>query len=124
MKPKLIPWLIAMTLILTLACTIGYEGVSIGDDPEVSFIEDQTATAASALTGAISGEAATPEPEYQPSTSTGSNAESANSGEHTYAVGATNFDCTCQVDGNMTVGFNILSDKLGIFGLRWNAGRV
>lgn len=118
MKTKLIAFLIALTLILSIACSIGYEGLVIGDDPEISLLEDQTATAASAQSSAPAGEAATPEPEYQPSTSTGSNAETANSGEHTYAVSATNFGCTCQVDGNMTVGFNILSDKLeySVFG--------
>lgn len=33
---------------LTMACTIGYEGVAIGSDPDIEHIEDITATAAHA----------------------------------------------------------------------------
>ena len=32
--------------------------------------------------------------------------------KHTYAVAATNFDCTCQVDGDMRVGLNVSGDQL------------
>jgi hypothetical protein len=95
-----------------MACTIGYEGVSIGSDPEIEFIEDQTATAASAAVLVQEPVASTPVPGYQPASPAGSQGDVANVGSHEYSVTATNFDCTCQVDGNVNVSFNFKGDQL------------
>jgi hypothetical protein len=115
-------FLIALfVILLSLACTIGYEGVSISDDPEPSnpiqeFIQEQTLTAQFGATE--EGESApTPEPEYRPVESrAGSEAERVNTGSHEYAVNATNFDCICQVDGNVNSTFTFTGNQLDLNG--------
>jgi hypothetical protein len=99
-------------LLTSLACTIGYEGVSIGSDPDIEFIEDQTATAASAQTALPQQAAATTAAEYQPAVPQSSNAQAVNAGSHEYSVDATDFDCICQVDGNSTASFNFTGNQL------------
>ena len=100
------------TVLVTLACTISYEGVNFGSDPDIDFIEDQTATAAAAHATQPARLETTPEPAYQPAPPQGSNAETANAGSHEYSVTGTDFECVCQVDGNTTAGFNFVGDKL------------
>lgn len=112
MRKKLILAGMVMTLFVMMACSFGYEGVAIGSDPEVEFVEDQTATAESAQKDPTQIVAKTQEPEYQPAASPGTSAVTANSGKHDYAVAATNFNCTCQVDGDVIVDFNIQDDML------------
>lgn len=58
---------------------------------------------------------ATPEPEYQPTIPQGSgdqNLETANAGAQEYSVEATNFNCICSVDGNITPTFGFQDDHL------------
>jgi hypothetical protein len=101
-----------MTLFVVMACSFGYEGVAIGSDPDIELLEDQTATAESAQNNPNQKAATTQEPEYQPPASPSTSAVTANSGKHDYAVAATNFNCTCQVDGDVIVEFNIQDDQL------------
>jgi hypothetical protein len=112
MQKKSIAIYIVAILSITMACAISYEGINFGSDPDVEFVEDQTATAASAQTSVPQASLTTPVPEYRPDSAGGSSAEQVNSGTHEYSVAATNFDCTCQVDGNVTAGFNFKGDQL------------
>jgi len=106
---------ILLAIFLTpIACTISYEGVNFGSDPEVDFIEDQTATAGAAQSAAAPQAASTPEPAFQPAAPQGSSAEGSQAGTHEYSVAATDFECICQVDGNVTVEFNFKGDQLEI----------
>lgn len=112
-KMKLALPLIVLILV-TMACTIGYEGVAIGSDPEVDFIEDQTATAGAVLTGSTPQppEAAVTESANQTGAAQGASGQSSFAGENEYAVEATNFGCICQVDGNVTASFTFNGDQL------------
>lgn len=103
-------------IMITMACTIGYEGVAIGSDPDIEKIEDLTATAESAPRSQPAQAVSTPEPTLPPVVPQSSEAEAKtdNGGPKEYAVAATNFDCTCQVDGNVTVEFIFKGDQLEI----------
>ena len=114
MKNKTHAVVLHAIFLTTIACTFGYEGVNFGSDPEVEFIEDQTATAGAAQSAAALKAASTPEPVAQPAAPQDSSAEGSHAGTHEYSVAATNFDCTCQVDGNATVAFNFKGDQLEI----------
>ena len=104
--------LVGLVILLTMACSFGYEGVNFGDDPEVSLLEDQTATAAQAQKSTAPVSSNTQEPQVSSGSAQSSDPIALNTGEHTYAVAATNFDCTCQVDGDMRVGLNVSGDQL------------
>jgi hypothetical protein len=113
--------IVLSVILLSLACTIGYEGVSISDDPEPSdpiqeLIQEQTLAAKFGATE--DGESApTPEPDYRPvEPQAGSEAEQVNAGLHEYAVNATNFDCICQVDGNINSTFSFQGNQLELNG--------
>jgi hypothetical protein len=56
----------------------------------------------------------TTEPTYPPVVPQSSEAETENAGPKEYLVTATNFDCTCQVNGNVAVEFNFKGDQLEI----------
>jgi len=99
-------------IMITMACTISYEGIAIGDNPEIEKMEDLTATAEGWQPSIPEQAVSTPEPTYQPVVPQSSEAEPDNAGPKEYAVTATNFDCTCQVDGNVTVEFNFKGDQL------------
>lgn len=114
MRKKYIVSFIFVVLAITMACTISYEGVNFGSDPDVEFIEDQTATAASASTPVAQQSALTPEPEYQPIIPQSSTMDNKMAGTHEYSVVATNFDCICQVSGNATSNFGFTDSKLEI----------
>jgi hypothetical protein len=111
--------LIALSVLLlsSLACSIGYEGVVFTDDPEPDnpyqeLIQQQTLEATNA-----SSPESTPEPEYRPvEPQAGSEAERVNAGTHEYAVNATNFDCICQVDGNVNSTFTFTGNQLDLNG--------
>lgn len=108
-------------LLLTLACTIGYEGVSLGSDPDIDHIYELTETASAQLAAPITA-GYTPEPTSEPLPASGAAAQggssstanaAALSGEQAeYSVVATNNGCTCQVSGNMTLALDIQDDKL------------
>lgn len=97
-----------------MACTISYEGVAIGDDPDINKIEDMTATAEMSQPSLPIQAESTPEPDRPPKAAQEPQTETKNTGPNEYAVTATNFDCTCQVDGNVTVEFNFKGDQLEV----------
>ncbi len=106
--------IIVTVLLFTMACTISYEGINFGSDPDIEFIEDQTATAEHVLQPIPEQVVSTPEPAYQPHQSQGSEAQAENVETNEYAVSATNFDCVCQVDGNVTKKLSVKGDQLFI----------
>lgn len=121
-KKKLAIPLLVM-IIVSMACSFGYEGVNFGSDEEIEHIEDLTATAAeqaSQLTGPIS----TLEPTRQPVVRQTSAPEAAqpesaqpeveSAGPKEYSVTAQDFDCVCQVHGNVTRELIIKGDLLEI----------
>jgi hypothetical protein len=100
--------LILVAMLITLSCTISYEGINFGFDPDVDKIEQETADAAKR-------QDPTPKPVNAGSevqAPQGSEAGSANAGTNTYSVTATNFDCICQVDGDVTASFKFNGDVL------------
>jgi hypothetical protein len=113
--------IVLSVILLSLACTIGYEGVSISDGPEPydpfqELLQEQTLVAQQEEVDAGDSDA-TPEPEYRPVESqAGSDAERVNAGSHEYAVNATNFDCICRVDGNINSTFNFQGNQLDLNG--------
>ncbi len=106
-------------ILLGLACSVSYEGFS-DRDPNKSFDQvfaEQTLAALYGPTAEVGLSAPTPEPEYRPVESqAGSEAELVNAGTHEYAVNATNFDCICQVDGNVNSTFNFQGNQLDLNG--------
>jgi hypothetical protein len=101
-------------IMITMACTISYEGIAIGSDPEIEKMEDMTATAENAQPLLPIQAVSTPEPTNQPVVSHSSDPETEKAGLKEYSVTATNFDCTCQVNGNVMVEFNFNGDQLEI----------
>lgn len=112
MKKRVAISVLIAILILMMACTISYEGVVFGDDPDVSKIEDQTATAEGRLLLAPEQPQDTPEPTRPPPVQSNPPEEAPKTGLKEYSVSATNFDCVCQVAGNMMVEFNLKGDQL------------
>lgn len=112
--------LLIAVLLFTLACTIGYEGVSIGDDPDIDHIYELTETASAQQSAPITaGYSSEPTSEPQPASeapaqggSSTTNAAALAGEQAEYAVAATNNGCTCQVNGNMTLALDIQDDKL------------
>ncbi len=111
-KNMVIP--ILAIIMITMACTISYEGVAIGSDPDIEHIEDMTATAERAQPSLPIEVVSTPQPTSQPAASQPSEPETEKAGPKEYSVTATNFDCTCQVGGNVTVEFNFKGDQLEV----------
>jgi hypothetical protein len=109
---------LVLILMMNLACTISYEGVAIGSDPDIERIEDMTATAEGAYHSPPQAAAVTPEATNQPASLQTPEAPAADephsAGPREYSVAATNFDCVCQVDGNVTVEFNFKGDQLEV----------
>jgi hypothetical protein len=101
-------------ILMTMACTIGYEGVSIGSDPDIDKIEDLTATAQHSRPSLPQQTDSTPEPTSQPAVSQSVQADKENAGPNEYSVTAANFDCVCQVDGNVMVEFTFKGDQLEV----------
>lgn len=119
MKKKFVVPIFLVTLFLMLACGIGMEGISIGDaqepsDPIREMFEQETMDAMNAEEAGSAPGDATPEPEYQVVNPAGSDMERTVAGSHEYSVIATNFECTCQATGNMTVDFNFTGDQVEI----------
>jgi len=121
MKKKFIFPVLLITLFLTLACGVGMDGISFGEEPEPindpfrELIVQQTfeAMVAEEEPGSASAES-TPAPEYQAVIPSGSDMERAVAGSHEYSVVATNFECTCQATDNMTVDFNFTGNQVEI----------
>jgi hypothetical protein len=114
MKHVIIP--LFVILLLTMACAIGYEGLQISDDPETVNILDMTAIAENAQPSTAQQPVSTPEPTSrpvlpaEPEAQTEPDTETA--GPKEYSVAATNFNCTCQENGNVTIEFKIKGDQL------------
>jgi hypothetical protein len=105
---------LVIIIMLTMACTIGYEGVSIGSDPEIEKIEDMTATAQYAQPARPLEVVSTPVPTSQPVVSQDPVETTEKAAPKEYSVTAANYDCTCQVDGNVSVEFNFKGDQLEV----------
>jgi hypothetical protein len=108
----------AITCLIMMACSFGYEGVAIGDDPE-DLERDMMRLTIEAMNmeSVPQAAAATSEPKYQPADSQGvdpSTVEAVVAGTHEYSVEAANFECTCQVDGNLTVSFSFTGDQVEV----------
>lgn len=101
-------------LMITMACSIGYEGINFGGDPDIEKIEDMTATAEHGQSSLPVPEVSTPEPTAPPVIPQRPIPESQTAGPKEYSVSATNFDCTCQVNGNVTVEFIFKDDQLEV----------
>ena len=120
MKKKFVVPIILITLFLMLACGVGMDGISFGEDPEPTndpfreLIVQQTFDAMVAEELGSAPADATPEPEYQSVIPPGSDMERVIAGSHEYSVNATNFECTCQATDNMTVDFNFTGDQVEI----------
>lgn len=117
MKTKRILIPLFIIVMISMACSFGYEGVNFGSDPDIEKIEDLTATAEGAWNGQhllSTPEAATPEPPQPANVPQSSEGQSSVAGAHEYSVTATNFDCTCQVNGNATVEFVFKGDQLEV----------
>ena len=123
MKRKMIFLMGCVLLVVTMACSIAYEGINFSDDPEdldkdrwawemTEIAETWQAESGSSSGGAAvvvetaaptaAAEAAAPPP--QDSTET-----------HAYSVEATNYDCICSVDGDVEISFNFKGDTLEVF---------
>jgi hypothetical protein len=109
---------IAITFLIMMACSFGYEGVAIGDDPEDLERERMGLTIEAMNSESVpQGAASTSEPEYQAASQQGADpttVEAAVNGTHEYSIEAANFECTCQVDGNMTVNFKFMGDQVEV----------
>jgi hypothetical protein len=105
---------IVIIIMLTMACAIGYEGVSIGSDPDIEKIEDLTATAQNSQPVRALEAVSTPVPTSQPAAAQDPAETTEKAAPKEYSVTAANFDCTCQVDGNVSVEFNFKGDQLEV----------
>ncbi len=119
MKMKFVVPIMLITLLITLACSVALEGISIGDpnepnDPISEMFAQETLNAMDIEDAGSAPADATPEPEYQSVIVPGSDMERVVAGSHEYAVNATNFECTCQATDNMTVDFNFTGDQVEI----------
>jgi hypothetical protein len=114
MKRKIAFIPLVIIIMLTMACTIGYEGVSIGSDPEIERIEDMTATAQYAQPARPLEAVSTPVPTSQPAAAQAPAESTEKAAPKEYSVTAANFECTCQVDGNVSVEFNFKGDQLEV----------
>lgn len=119
MKIKFVAPILLITLLLTLACSIGYEGLQISDDPEPlspvdSLLSQETLQAMGEEQAGSDSAEATPEPEYQSVIPPESEMEKVVAGSHEYSVSATNFECICQATANMKVDFKFTGDQVEI----------
>lgn len=111
-KHRFIPLIVIV--VLAMACSFGYEGVNFGSDPDIEKIEDMTATAEGAQSSLPIPVASTPEPTPPPAVAQLPQPESQTAGPKEYSVTAANYDCICQVSGNVTVELTIKGDQLEI----------
>lgn len=119
MKKKFLVPIILIPLLLTLACSVGLEGIGISDpqQPHDAISEMFARETLDAMNPEESGSApaeSTSVPEYQSVIVPGSNMERVVAGSHEYSVDATNFECICQATDNMTVDFNFTGDQVEI----------
>jgi hypothetical protein len=101
---------LCVLILVTLACSIGYVD---NTDPDIGYILDKTATAESySQSSAPVRVEPTPGPTPKADVPQ-SEVTQPKSGEiNEYSVSATNFTCTCQVDGNVTSQLTIKGDQL------------
>jgi hypothetical protein len=119
MKKKFVVPIILITVLLTLACSVALEGISIGDaqephDPISEMFAQETLDAMNTEESGSAPAEATPESEYQSVNPPASDMEKVVAGSHEYSVNATNFECTCQATDNMTVDFNFTGNQVEI----------
>lgn len=115
MKKKFVIPLSMFSLMIMLACSVGYEGVSFGDDqPLLPPVLEEEVEAAPEAVDNPEPEAASAEPADHPVIPSSANAESAAAGSHEYSVTADNFDCICQATDNMTVDIKFTGDQVEV----------
>ena len=114
--------LVAIVLLLTLACTISYEGINWGFDEDVEKIYSLTETASAPGYEPITSggipvnrvdepeEAAEPAALTAPLASSFEGNLTGNAIE--YAVSGTDNGCVCSVGGNMMISLEVQDDKL------------
>lgn len=99
-------------ILVTMACSIGYEGVVFSDDPEP--VEKMATDMAESLLEQSAPIQVEPTPEPVPTTEApqgeGTLPESGKMNE--YSVTAQNFNCICQESGNVTAQFTLKDDRL------------
>ena len=114
---KYLALILLVWLLVSMACSFGYEGVAIGDDPE-DLEKERWATEMAVLIQPTepAETAVPPEPRSQPAAPQGSSASAgaASEGANTYSVAATNSGCICSVDGDQTVEFSFKGDQLEV----------
>jgi hypothetical protein len=103
---------VLMFLLLSLACSVSYEGVVFSDDEEINKV--MTATAMEAMVAVLQQESSTPEPTRPPLQPQEPVAKPESSGPSEYSVTAQDFDCICRVDGNVTSEFHFVGDQLEV----------
>ena len=119
MKNKFVVPMLLITFFLTLSCSIGLEGISIGDaqepvNPIKEMFEQETLEAMDTEEAGSAPAEATPASDYQPVIPSGSNMERVVAGSHEYSVNANNFECTCQATDDMKVDFNFTGNQVEI----------
>ncbi len=110
-KRVVIPMLVVV-LMITIACNISYEGIDFTDKPETPLIEINTETEEQLNPSMPEQAVPTPEPTYQREESKDPESESEKSETNEYSVTAENFDCICQVNGNVTQALSVKGDQL------------
>ena len=110
-KRIVIPMLVVV-LMITMACNISYEGIDFTDKPETPLIEINPETEEQSQPQMPQQAVPTPEPTYQREESKDPEAEAEKSETNEYSVTAENFDCICQVNGNVTQVLSVKGDQL------------
>ena len=115
MQKKIVISVCIINLLFMLACSFGYEGISIGDEQEpVNPFQEMMLEATTEAVAEAESAAPTAKAEYQAVVPSGSNAEQAAAGTHEYSITASNFDCTCQATDNMTVDIQFTGNQVEI----------
>lgn len=106
-------------LLLSLSCSIMYEGIVFSDDEQAEKLQTATAIAEQVeqLTSGASLEPsaeppATTVPFEQPGSSSSAGTSDVTGDLVEYAVSAVNNGCTCSTNGNMTLSLEVQGDKL------------
>ena len=113
---------VVAVIMVTMACSLpylNYEGKFSKErikKEDEEYIAQILAAEAPEISVSSTEEApvSIPEPAYQRKESQGSEAVINNGGTNEYAVSAQDFNCICQVDGNVNVELHVNGDKLEI----------
>ena len=120
MRKRALPILVVMIL-FTIACTFDIFTIS-NEDPYFSFTQTADAELYASLTSGktpepIAESDVTSEHVDQPALSSSAGSSNLTGDPVEYSVSATDFDCTCQVDGNVTQAIRVEGDQLFLGGV-------